>query len=309
VTVSAAGAVLWRDRGDGAEIAVVHRPRYDDWSLPKGKLDPGETLPGAAVREIGEETGFRAILGRHLHSVRYQVPGGDKIVEYYSAAAVDGAFTPNDEVDSVRWLPVAEAASALSYQTDVDVLRAFTALPASLSTVVLVRHAKAGKRDEWAGDDDLRPLSPAGLKQAEAVRKLAPLFGVDRVFSAPRLRCVQTVRGVAEDLGVEVAQEPLLAEEGYWADPARGLSRLLAIAAGGGTPVVSSQGGVIPDVVSELAGQTGVELPTGKGGRTPSKKGSVWVLSFRATGSNGGPRLAAADYYSTALPHPTPAPS
>lgn len=309
MTVSAAGAVLWRERGNGVEIAVVHRPRYDDWSLPKGKLDSGETLPGAAVREIGEETGFRAILGRHLRTVRYPVAAGDKVVEYYSAAAVEGAFTPNDEVDSLRWLPITEVASALSYETDVDVLRAFTALPASLSTLVLVRHAKAGKRDEWAGDDDLRPLSPAGLKQADAVRKLLPLFGVDRVFSAPRLRCVQTVQGLAGDLGVEVAQEPLLAEEGYWADPARGLSRLLAIAAGGGTPAVCSQGGVIPDLVSNLAARPGIELPTGKGGGVPSKKGSVWVLSFRATESNGGPRLVAADYYPTALPHPTPAPS
>ncbi|UIJ63786.1 NUDIX hydrolase [Amycolatopsis acidiphila] len=305
--MSAAGAVLWRDRGDGVEVAVAHRPRYDDWSLPKGKLDPGETPPAAAVREIGEETGFRAILGRRLRTVRYQVPAGDKVVEYYSAAAADGAFTPNEEVDSLRWLPPAEAASALSYETDVDVLRAFTALPASLSTLLLVRHAKAGKRSDWSGDDDLRPLSPAGWKQAEAVRRLAPLFGVDRVFSAPRLRCVQTVRGIAEDLGVEVAQEPLLAEEDYWGDPARGLSRLLAIAAGGGTPVVCSQGGVIPGVVSALAAQAGVALPTGKGGGTPSKKGSVWVLSFRVAESNGGPRLAAADYYPTALPHPLPA--
>lgn len=307
MTISAAGAVLWRERGDGVEIAVVHRPRYDDWSLPKGKLDHGETLPGAAVREIAEETGFRAILGRHLQSVRYRVADGDKVVEYYSGAAVDGAFTPSEEVDSLRWLPVAEAAGTLSYERDVDVLRTFTALPASLSTLVLVRHGKAGKRDEWSGDDDLRPLSAAGLKQAEAVRKLVPLFGVDRVFSAPRLRCVQTVRGVAEDLGVNVAQEPLLAEEDYWVEPARGVSRVLAIAAGGGTPVVCSQGGVIPDVVSTLAARSGVELAESKRGGAPSKKGSVWVLSFRATESNGSPQLVAADYYPTALPYPAPA--
>jgi 8-oxo-dGTP diphosphatase len=307
VTITAAGAVLWRDRGNGVEIAVVHRPRYDDWSLPKGKVDPGETLPATAVREIEEETGFRALLGRRLRTVRYRVPAGDKVVEYYSAAAVSGEFTPGNEVDSLRWLPAEEAASALSYETDVDVLRAFTALPASLSTLLLVRHAKAGKRADWTGDDDLRPLSPAGWKQAEAVRKLVPLFGVDRVFSAPRLRCVQTVRGVAEDLGAEVAQEPRLAEEGYWEDPGRGLGRLLVIAAGGGTPVVCSQGGVIPDVVAALAELADLPLPAAEGNGVPSKKGSVWVLSFRLAESNGGPRLAAADYYPTALPHPLPA--
>jgi 8-oxo-dGTP diphosphatase len=298
--------VLWHDSGSGVEIAVVHRPRYDDWSLPKGKLEPGETVTAAAVREVREETGSQCVLGRHLRTVRYRVAAGPKVVDYFSARAVEGVFQANDEVDELRWLPVDEAESLLSYEADVDVLHAFAALPASLSTLVLVRHAKAGKRDEWTGDDDLRPLSPAGLRQAEAIRAMAPLFGVDRVFSAPRLRCVQTVQGVAEDLSVPVHQEPLLAEEGYWQDPARGLARLLAIVAGGGTPIVCSQGGVIPDVVTALASDAGVTLPAEKAGIAPSKKGSLWVLSFRATASNGGPRLAAADYYPTALPTPAP---
>ncbi|SFK83980.1 8-oxo-dGTP diphosphatase [Amycolatopsis sacchari] len=301
--ISAAGAVLWRDGGRGTEVAVVHRPRYDDWSLPKGKLDPGETFPAAAVRELAEETGFGVVLGRRLRVVRYPVRGEEKVVEYYSARAGAGAFSPNEEVDELRWLPVGEAADVLTYETDVAVLAEFRALPPALGTLLLVRHAKAGKREEWNGDDDLRPLSPAGQRQAEALRRLLPLFGVDHVFSAPRLRCVQTVRGLAEDLGAEVVQEPLLAEEAYWAEPDRGLARLLAIAAGGGTPAVCSQGGVIPDVVSRLA--AGLPLPTGKNGGVPSKKGSVWVLSFSAPGSNGGPRLVAADYHPTALPHPS----
>ncbi|WP_235022906.1 NUDIX hydrolase [Amycolatopsis alkalitolerans] len=305
--MAAAGAVLWRAGTDGVEVAAVHRPRYDDWSLPKGKLDPGETLPATAVREIEEETGFRAILGRRLRTVRYRVPDGDKMVEYYSASVAGGAFRANHEVDALRWLPLGDAAGSLSYGTDADVLRAFAALPASLGTVALVRHAKAGKRGEWTGDDDLRPLSPAGERQAEAVRKFVPLFGVDRVFAAPRVRCVQTVLGVAEDLDTQVAHEPLLAEEGYWDDPRSGLSRLLAIAAGGGTPVVCSQGGVIPDVVATLTERAGVPVGAGNGSMVPSKKGSVWVLSFHAGESNGVPRLVAADYYPTALPHPASA--
>jgi len=304
--VRAAGAVLWRDGGDGVEVAVVHRPRYDDWSLPKGKLDPGETMPGTAVRELREETGYRAVLGRHLKTVRYQVSAGPKVVEYYSAAAMSGAFTPGDEVDELRWLPVRDARKLLSYPADGEVLDAFEALPSTLSTLLLVRHAKAGKREEWTGDDDLRPLSPAGLRQAAAVRAFVPLFGGNRVYAAPRLRCVQTVQGVADDLGVESHQEPLLAEEGYWRDPARSSARLLAIVAAGGTPVVCSQGGVIPDLVAWLAEQSGVALPERKGAKVPSKKGSVWVLSFGLGQSNGGPHLVAADYYSSALPHPAP---
>lgn len=304
--VRAAGGVLWRETGHGVEVVVVHRPRYDDWSLPKGKVDPGETVPAAAVRELLEETGFTATLGHRLPEVQYPVLSGTKTVEYFSAACGEGRFQPNDEVDELRWLPPRKAEALVSYRGDAGVLAAFGALPAALSTLLLVRHGKAGNRGEWAGDDESRPLSPAGLRQAEAVRDLAPLFGVDRVFSAPPVRCRQTVEGVAEDLGVKIGSEPSLSEEGYWRHPARGQSRLTAIVAAGGTSVVASQGGVIPHAVSALAGRSGVDLPVAESGVVPCKKGSVWVLSFRTTGSDGGPVLAAADYYPTALPSPAP---
>lgn len=305
--VRAAGAVLWRDTSRGVRVAVVHRPKYDDWSLPKGKLDRGETMPAAAFRELREETGFSATLGRRLSTVRYPVEAGMKTVEYFSAAAGEGAFEANEEVDELRWLSPAEAEDALTYRRDADVLAAFTALPAPLSTVLLVRHAKAGKRGEWAGDDDLRPLSPAGRRQANALRQWAPLFGVDRVFSAPSLRCVQTAEGTAADLGTEIGIEPALSEPGYWPDTDRGLARLRAIVTAGGTPLIASQGGVIPDLLASFAAPAGIALPVGKRGTVPCKKGSVWVLSFHAGSSNGGPSLAAADYYPTVLPAPSPA--
>ncbi|PXY28314.1 NUDIX hydrolase [Prauserella muralis] len=301
--------MLWR-HGAGAEteIAVVHRPRYDDWSLPKGKLDPGETTPVAAVRELAEETGFAAVLGRFLTRVEYTVGGGDKTVDYFSARAGEGGFVPNEEVDELRWLSPGDAATLLSYDTDRGVLHAFLELPADLTTVLLVRHAKAGSRENWTGDDDLRPLSAAGQRQADGLRPLARAFGADRVFSAPRLRCVQTVRGVADDLGIDVAHEALLSEEGYTDDPAGAVARLLAIAGGGGTPLVCSQGGVIPGLVRALAERDGVRLPATKAdGGVASKKGSLWLLSFAtsATGGNGnGPRLVAAHYLPSPLPSP-----
>jgi 8-oxo-dGTP pyrophosphatase MutT (NUDIX family)/phosphohistidine phosphatase SixA len=310
--VRAAGAVLWRLAGGVTEVALVHRPRYDDWSLPKGKLDRGETIAEAAVREVREETGFEAVLGRYLARTAYPVPARTgpgtvpKTVDYFSAEAVSGEFAVNDEVDELRWLPPTAAEKLLSRPEDVRVLRAFCQLPVGLTTLVLVRHAKAGKRDEWTGDDDLRPLSEAGTRQANGLRRVLALFGPGRVLSAPRLRCVQTVSGVADDLGIDVRHEPLLSEEGYWPDPVLGVARLLAIAGDGGTPVVCSQGGVIPDLVSALADRDGVELGAARGTVVPSKKGSFWVLSFRPPTPARGPVLVAADYYPSALPAPSP---
>jgi 8-oxo-dGTP pyrophosphatase MutT (NUDIX family) len=311
--IRAAGAVLWRREGDALRIALVHRPRYDDWSLPKGKVDPGETIAATAVREVLEETGFHAILGRHLAKVGYEVANRngegmvDKTVDYFSAEAVGGEFAVNDEVDELRWVDAVDAEGLLTRHGDVDVVRTFYALPAELTKVLLVRHAKAGKRDEWNGDDDLRPLAAIGLRQAEALRALLPMFGVDRVLSAPRLRCVKTVQGVADDLGVEVRHEPLLSEEGYWPDPVLALARLLAITGDDGTPVVCSQGGVIPDAISALADRDGVEITASKRGALPSKKGSLWVLSFLPAAGDEGPKLVAADYFASALPIPEPA--
>ncbi|WP_425426256.1 NUDIX hydrolase [Actinokineospora terrae] len=284
--VRAAGAVLWRpstDPGGATEVAVVHRQRYDDWSLPKGKLDRRETVHAAAVREVAEETGFAAALGRHLARVEYSVPDGHKTVEYFAARAVSGEFEPNDEVDRLRWLPVDEAAPLLTYPHDRVVLERFTAAPAATTTVLLVRHAHAGRKREWPGPDDQRPLSALGLRQVEALTGLLPLFGPDRVVSVPNLRCTATVAPLAAALGVAVEPAPELSEPVH-REHGSGTAALLRIAAAGGTPVVCSQGGVIPDVVTALTGVSDVR----------ARKGSVWVLSF------AGDRVVAADHIQTA---------
>ncbi|MDQ4132445.1 MAG: NUDIX hydrolase [Actinomycetota bacterium] len=122
--VRAAGGVVWR-RGDGGrvEVAVVHRPKYDDWSLPKGKLDPGENEQDAALREVEEETGLRCRLGPELAGTEYRDRyGRPKTVRYWSMSPVDGSFTPNREIDEVRWLPLDEASGLLTYERDRSVL-------------------------------------------------------------------------------------------------------------------------------------------------------------------------------------------
>ncbi|HEX4722969.1 MAG TPA: NUDIX hydrolase [Pseudonocardiaceae bacterium] len=302
VTVRAAGAVLWRPAhlpDSGVTVAVVHRPKFGDWSLPKGKLEPGETAPAAAARETWEETGSRPILGRPLGDISYHVQRpapGRKVVSYFAARADDSPFLPNHEVDELRWLPPAEAVGLLSYDNDRTILDRFTALPAKLRTVLLVRHAKAGHRSNWHGPDGERPLSPAGEEQAKALRAMLPLFGPTRVHAVDRTRCVRTVQGLADDLGVPLRIEPLLGEESFRRDPDPAVERMARLVEGDGVPVVCSQGGAIPGLIRGLAARSGLK----PGDVVPCKKGSTWVLSF------DGNLLLAADYLATALPKPSP---
>ncbi len=274
--VLAAGAVLWRPGPQGPEIALVHRPRYDDWAYPKGKLERGEAMPFAAVREVEEETGFRARLGALLGDIRYPVPEGDKLVRYWAARARAGEFVANDEVDQLVWESIDRAADRLSYRHDLEVLQRFVDTGPPTSTVVLVRHAKAGSRNAWQGADTLRPLSGRGRRQAEALGPFLALFGPDRLLSAPPVRCRETLAPLADRLDTApIADEPLLGEAGYWADPDAGRERLLALAAEPGVVVVCSQGGVIPDVVGALGKPAGVDPDD-----LPAKKASTWVLTF-----------------------------
>jgi 8-oxo-dGTP diphosphatase len=121
--VQAAGGVVWRRGGDGVEIALVHRPRYDDWSLPKGKLDRGESFEDAARREVEEETGLRCDLGKFLGETSYRDhKDREKLVRFWAMEAGDGDFEPNDEVDELRWVPLREARGMLDYDFDHELV-------------------------------------------------------------------------------------------------------------------------------------------------------------------------------------------
>ena len=277
--------MVWRP---GPEIALIHRERYDDWSLPKGKLDPGESMATAAVREVREETGVAVRLGPWLGDVRYAVAEGHKLVRYWAAQAVTTPdFTPNDEVDELHWVTPEAARELLSYAHDVDVVDRFVELGPPTSLLVLVRHAKAGNRHHWEGDDDLRPLSQSGRKQAQEVAALLALFGPDRIAAAPPVRCRDTVAPLARALDLKITDEPLLGEDGC--DPDATMERVRELMALPGVTVVGSQGGVIPAAVAALAG--GAALPVAVDpDDVPSKKASTWVLGLRAGA------LVSADY-------------
>jgi 8-oxo-(d)GTP phosphatase len=291
--VYAAGAVLWRptdSTNPGLEIAVVHRPRYDDWSLPKGKVDPGETAPVAAVREVVEETGHHATLGRRLELVSYPVEAGVKKVYYWAARSTGGEFTPGREVDELAWLPVADATKRLNYAQDRKMLRHFAKHPADTHTVLVVRHGTAGRKSRFSGDDTKRPLDKRGRAQAEALVPQLLAFGASDVYAADRLRCHQTVEPLAEELGVTIHNEATLTEEAYAKSPKRGRHRILRIAEREGTPVICTQGKVIPDLIEWWCERDGVRPD-----KSRNQKGSTWVLSLSAG------RLVAADHIGGAL--------
>jgi 8-oxo-(d)GTP phosphatase len=290
--VLAAGAVLWRHSDDmsAPEVAVIHRPRYDDWSLPKGKVDPGETEPVTAVREVHEETGYSAILGRRLAAVSYPVDQSVKKVRYWAARRVDGEFNLNGEVDELKWLPVAEALKQLEYPHDRKVLRRFAKQPVDTKTLMIVRHGTAGSKSRYRGDDRKRQLDKHGRAQAESLVGVLLAFGGDVLYAADRVRCHQTLEPLAEELGTTIHDEPLLTEEAYPENRKAARHRILEIAAAGGTPVICTQGKVIPDLIAWWCERDGVRPD-----KSRNRKGSLWVMSL------ADERLVAADHIGSPL--------
>jgi 8-oxo-(d)GTP phosphatase len=291
--IFAAGAVLWRTAHENSTeplVALVHRPRYDDWSLPKGKVDPGETEPVTAVREVHEETGFACELGRRLASVSYPVDAGNKQVRYWAARALGGEFEPNSEVDELVWLSVKDAVKRLQYPHDRKVLRRFAKMPPDTRTLLIVRHGTAGTKARYKGDDANRPLDKRGRAQAESLVGQLLAFGATDVHAASRVRCHQTVEPLAEELGVIISDEPMLTEEAYADDKRAARHRMLDIAKSDGTSVICTQGKVIPDLITWWCDRSGVRPD-----KSRNRKGSTWVLSLH------GEKLVAADHIGSPL--------
>ena len=247
--IRAAGGVVRRN----GEILLVHRPKYGDWTFPKGKAKGGESDEECALREVLEETGLRCRLGPELPSTRYRALAGNKVVRYWEMAPLDGEFTPTAEVDEVCWLPPERAAGLLSYKRDLTVIDALSAPP-----LLVVRHASAGDSETWEGDDRLRPLDAKGRRQAEELVKRLEPFEIERIVSSPFVRCVKTVEPLARARGLEIEASDDLAE-GAGPDRVRRLLERLA----GTAAVVCGHG---PELVP-IFGKT--------------KKGATWVVGPR----------------------------
>ncbi|MEJ6014175.1 bifunctional NUDIX hydrolase/histidine phosphatase family protein [Corynebacterium sp. H127] len=293
----AAGAVLWRGdvhNLDTIEVAVIHRPFYDDWSLAKGKVDPGESLPVTAFREIKEETGYEVRLGKLLGKVTYPVLDRTKVVYYWTGEVIGGEFVPNDEVDEIRWMSIAEASELLSYEVDRTVLakaeKRFR-LPAT-TRILYVRHAKAHDRRTWSGDDNLRPLDKKGRRQAEMLVPMLLPFQPTAVYSALPDRCQSTAAPIADELGIPVQVDPLFGDDAWLGDMANAQRKFEEIVTAGGISVIVAQGLIIPDMIAAMSAKGRLPLED----EIACKKGSAWVLSF----NNG--ELTGADYLASPLP-------
>ena len=214
--ISAAGVVLLRNN----EVLLVHRPRYDDWSFPKGKVDGAELLPLTAVRVCDEETGFLAVLGPNIGLDRYDIPEGGKEVHYWRARVrEDLGFAPDEEVDKVAWVPVDQVATHLTYPQDLEFLQRALELPPT-SPLVILRHAKAVKRSDFTGKHDSdRPLSGRGRRQAKIIAEALEAYGIEQVISSPMLRCQETVKRFVKQLSTTPILIDAISESGYEQNP------------------------------------------------------------------------------------------
>jgi hydrolase, NUDIX family len=230
--VLAAGALVWRLKNDKLQVLVVHRPRYDDWSFPKGKAEPGESMVLTAIREVAEETGRQIVLGRYLGKARRRLVSGRKKRTLYWAAQVLPEAGPGEglraavkpaskrEIDKVRWWKVKKAARKLTHADDKRLLARlvdwYESGQLQVHSLVLVRHAKAVSRATWGygiNSEITRPLVMGrGQAQARDVAALLSAYGVGELVSSPWRRCVDTLAPYAHGCGLDLHSDEAFTE-------------------------------------------------------------------------------------------------
>lgn len=261
-TIPAAGTLPWRLRRGELQVALIHRPRYRDWSWPKGKLDAREDWPVAAARETREETGLRVRLGIPLPDASYAVLSKDgtpdaKVVRYWASAVLSEGTPDPHEVDGLDWLTVAQAHTRLDYARDREQLLALARAHQHgyLDTwpLLVVRHAKAQSRSDFRGSNDQRrPLDARGRVRARDLVGLLTAYGVSRVITSPSVRCVDTVQPYVAATKATLVVKEGLSEEEFDVAPEKAVRHLEAAVRRGEPTALCSHGPVLPALVDTL---------------------------------------------------------
>ncbi|NYD66750.1 NUDIX hydrolase [Agromyces atrinae] len=296
--VYAAGALCWRFIDGKLHVLVIHRTVYGDVTIPKGKVDPGETLPQTAVREIAEETGIRVRLGVPLGVSSYPLASGrEKVVHYWAAQVTDAAlqrstFVPNGEVAALEWVTPKRARGYLTYSHDVDILEHFERLVEQGVTetfaLIVMRHGKAMPHGSWSGPDSTRPLAERGVKQASALVETVRAWNPKRIVSSPAVRCVTTVTPLSVATGIDIRRSDAISQDAWESgdDDVRAVvgkrvrSRKSA--------VLCSHGPVLPEILREIALATTTPIGSYMSDAANLETGAFSVVHLSSTNPASG---------------------
>ena len=274
----AAGGVVWRNGAEGVEILQVHRPRYGDWTFPKGKVEDDESLLECACREVWEEAGVTPLVGCYLGRISYtQRTGQPKVVDYWAMRAEGLTFVPSAEVDRIRWVDESSLTALVAYATERKLVAGLgEQWRGPADRLLLTRHAKAGTRGGWGSDDSARPLSNRGTLQAEAIVGQLRCFDIDAILTSPAARCVETVAPLARARGLV----PQVSED-LWEEAGRAQVEALLAGPTKGTRLLCTHRANVRKALRRLVGDPAT---------LRFQKGSTWVFDF------AGGDLATANY-------------
>jgi 8-oxo-dGTP pyrophosphatase MutT (NUDIX family)/phosphohistidine phosphatase SixA len=273
--IKASGGVVWRrNETDQIEIALVHRPKYDDWSLPKGKVEEHEDSISCAYREILEETGFHVQLGQFLGTTVYENLEGTKSVDYWAAKYLEERGIPNPfEIDLIEWVHLSQISQFELRPTDKEILTRFESIELDTSTLILLRHAKAISREEWSSDDGDRPLASLGLQQAKRlISNLIP-YEIKEIHTSSAVRCYETVNPLARALELNYIFSDQLSEYEFSKDKDAAYFYIKDLLKNDFATLICSHNPILPNVVARLFEKSGFDLPI-----TKLEPGDAWIL-------------------------------
>jgi 8-oxo-dGTP diphosphatase len=278
-TVLAAGAVVWRFNEEGQVVVfLIHRPRYDDWSIPKGKLDEGEQLIACAYREVIEETHLRVKFGPFITEAEYYVADGLKRVSYWAAHAYDHAdlFVPNAEADEARWLTIEDAIELATRESDKEVLSIFFKAPFDAQTLIMLRHGKALAREEWLGEDSDRPLAQLGSLQAKRMISIYQAFNIEKIITSDAIRCYDTVEPLSRALDIKLEVQKDVSENTWKKDKEKAIEFAKEIIKREETTIVCSHNPVLPRMLEKITKKIDFDYPDNK-----LQPGEAWIIHHK----------------------------